>query len=188
MVTPQGRRAGHEAERGRCRPTAVRDDSHDSRPAACPDSSAAAIHRGGRLPGLVCTDGAGWPYWAPARRPGRLGSGVTVLAKGAAWRYPARLAASSSRFRRVFCFPSRSIRRCSRSRSRRPLRARVSRARAPPASAGARPARGVSGACHGRARDRQRRQVATVHSGGAVRPQWVCDRGRTRPAEVSAAP
>ena len=27
-----------------------------------------------------------------------------------------------------------------------------------------------------------------VHSGGAVRPQWVCDRGRTRPAEVSAAP
>ena len=63
---------------------------------------------------------AGWPYWAPARRPGRLGLQVRALAKGAAWRYPARLAASSCRLRRVFCFSSRSIRRCSRWRSRSP--------------------------------------------------------------------
>ena len=28
--------------------------------------------------------------------------------------------------------------------------------------------------CHGRDRDRQRRQVATSIAGGAVRPQWVC--------------
>ena len=51
---------------------------------------------------------AGWLYWAPARRP-----------------------ASSSRFRRVFCLSSRSIRRCSRSRSRSLFRARASHRRLP---------------------------------------------------------
>ena len=50
---------------------------------------------------------AGWPYWAPARRPGCFGRGVRALA---ARRYPARLGASGCRLRRVFC--------CSRSRSR----------------------------------------------------------------------
>ena len=99
-----------------------------------------------------------WP--APARRlavlrPGstaeRLGLGGEGLAEGATWRYPARLAASSSRLRRVFCFSSRSIRalqpfgrsRSPSSRSRLRLASfelALRPVRAPLASAGARPA------------------------------------------------